>query len=145
MRVLAALGKRARAFSDALFPAGAKFDVEKPQAPGGDFVLMGNPSGAEHQGHRGELLVFPAVALAVVTTKQEPEEGQFVGMHGEFALDWMAEIAEDSVRILDAMADVAEELAAAQRLLSRGDGLGTRHGPCPPDPELERSRMLLLF
>lgn len=117
-RVFAAVSERARAFGDALFPARTEFDMEETQAARSDFVLVGNAGGAEHQGHRRELFLFAAVAFAVVATKEQAKEGQFVGMHGELAGDGMAKIAEDRAGVLQAMPHRAIELAATKGLVT---------------------------
>jgi len=68
----------AGACSKALPPSWTEFDVKETQAPGADFILMGNAGGPEHDRHGRELFALVAVAFAIESAQQKAEEREFV-------------------------------------------------------------------
>ena len=117
----------AGAFGEALLPRRAELYVEKTQTAGRDFILMRNAGGAEHDGHGSKLFELAAVAFAVKAAEEQAEEGEIVGVHGEFAGNGMAEIAEHGAGMFDAVADGAEELTTLEAAFADRDGLTFRH------------------
>jgi hypothetical protein len=127
------------AFGEPRFPAGPQLDVKETQTPRGDFVLMRNASGTEHQRHGRKLFLLAAVTFAIKTTEQQTEKRQFVGVHRQLPWHWMAQIAEDRPGGFQTMADGAKELPALKARFAAGNESRFSHG------DSARGKMLLLF
>jgi hypothetical protein len=66
------------AFGKAPLPSWTEFDVKETQAPGADFILMGNAGGPKHDRHGRKLFALAAVAFAIETAEEKSEEREFV-------------------------------------------------------------------
>jgi hypothetical protein len=142
-RVFAATFEIAGTFGKAPLPSWTEFDVKETQAPGPDFILMGNAGGAEHDRHGRELFALVAVAFAIETAEEKAEEREFVRVHRELAGDGVVQISENGAAVYHAMAHSAEELASLKTFFASRDGLRFRHRRLqwPSRP----ARTLLLF
>ena len=72
--IFAAAFEIAGAFGKAPLPSWTEFDVKETQAPGPDFILMGNAGGAEHDRHGRELSALVAIVFAIEAAEEKAEE-----------------------------------------------------------------------
>ena len=72
--VFTAAFESAGAFGKAPLPSRTEFDVKETQPPGGDFILMGNAGGTEHDRHGREQSALVAVVFAIETAEEQAEE-----------------------------------------------------------------------